>query len=80
MCLNGSVVPAVGVEELGKPSNFKCEKGCGIYGKHPLSCQEYKCVWLEGILPIEDRPDKLGVVFHVHADLWLDAAYRRKAT
>lgn len=69
---------AVGVNELGKPSNFKCEhqfeKGCKVYGKHPESCKTYKCIWLEGELDFADRPDQLGVVFHVHEDngFWLD--------
>lgn len=70
----------VGVNELGKPCNFRCEfqtkRGCWIYGKHPESCRTYKCIWLEGFLHTDDRPDLSKVVFHSHeenGDLWLDA-------
>jgi hypothetical protein len=58
----------VGVEELGKPYNCKCEhdngSGCAIYGKHPGSCKEFACFWAMGIfgdIP-ELRPDRLGVL------------------
>lgn len=77
---------AVGVNELGKPCNFRCEHqtegGCGIYGKHPESCRTYQCLWLEGILLFKDRPDVMGVVMHTHeedGDFWLDCHLLPKA-
>jgi hypothetical protein len=59
---------AIGVQELGKPFNrackHECDKGCDIYGKHPDSCQGYQCGWLSGCGEFQDRPDKIGAVFH----------------
>ncbi len=40
-----------------------CELGCRIYSQRPGSCRDYRCLWLEGHLGDEDRPDKLGVIF-----------------
>ncbi len=37
--------------------------GCGIHPRRPKECREFKCLWLEGKLPVGDRPDSLGVVF-----------------
>ena len=55
------------IEALEKPANTACQhlcaKGCGIYGKHPTRCVEFKCEWLVGRMPEEARPDKCGIVF-----------------
>ncbi len=56
-----------GVTELEKPHATSCDKlcakGCSIYGQHPPSCKEFKCLWLHGALEGADRPDRLGIVF-----------------
>lgn len=78
---------AISVEELGKPFNAHCEhecdKGCAIYGKHPLSCQGYECGWLLGFGKLEDRPDKIGAVLHHSVDdhgLWIQIHTLRELT
>jgi hypothetical protein len=66
-----------GIRELGKPYYTRCQHqtdtGCGIYGNHPKSCQDYSCLWnigyrmADGIAPgdIIERPDKSGVIFGI---------------
>jgi hypothetical protein len=56
------------VEELGKPAFTACDHacaggGCGRYDDRPASCRTFRCLWLDGHLSDEDRPDKLGVIF-----------------
>lgn len=41
-----------------------CDKGCGIYETRPGACSGYRCLWLEGCLPDEYQPIKIGVVVH----------------
>lgn len=36
--------------------------GCGIYDERPHICRSYRCLWLQGGLEEEDRPDRLGAV------------------
>lgn len=59
----------MGVEELNKPQEtwcIHCDKGsgCKIHEKenYPPSCKVYKCLWLQGIVPLEFRPDKVRAV------------------
>ena len=40
-----------------------CSRGCRIYLARPKSCREFACIWVQGGLPKEFRPDKIGVVF-----------------
>ena len=58
---------AHGIPELGKPAGVPCAYlrpgGCAIYESRPIVCQRYSCLWLQGYLGDEDRPDKLGVLF-----------------
>lgn len=55
------------VEELGKPVHVPCShvcaSGCAIYAQRPLSCRDFTCGWLRGVMRPEDRPDRVGVVF-----------------
>jgi hypothetical protein len=56
------------VESIDKPGFEKCphECGkCGIYETRPPECARFKCLWLEETLHVDDRPDKLGVMFFV---------------
>jgi len=58
-----------GVSELGKPYYRPCphltENGCGIYECRPASCRGFYCLWLDGVVPGDERwrPDNLGVIF-----------------
>ena len=55
------------IEELDKPGFSRCPNecnmGCKQYANRPGSCRDFTCLWLQGHLGKEDRPDKLGVVF-----------------
>lgn len=55
------------IEELAKPAFSKCAHdcggGCGVYESRPQSCRDFRCLWLDGHLEENDRPDKLGVIF-----------------
>lgn len=55
------------IAELEKPAGVWCKhcpgKGCSIYATRPTECRDYKCLWLDGVLPDECRPDTLHVVF-----------------
>jgi len=39
------------------------EAGCDIYEDRPDSCRGFRCLWLDGHLGEDDRPDRLGVIF-----------------
>lgn len=58
---------ALAVAELNKPRYQRCahlcEKGCGSYETRPGACRDYVCLWLQGFLDEQDRPDRLGVIF-----------------
>jgi hypothetical protein len=55
----------IGVQELHKrnytPCPHECEKGCAIYGDHPLSCKTFNCWWKVRLVAGE-RPDKSGII------------------
>jgi hypothetical protein len=60
----------LGVHELNKRNFTHCQHerrssagGCGIYKDRPLSCREFKCLWLQGQGGRKDRPDRVGIVF-----------------
>ncbi len=55
------------VDELKKLGGVACAAlapsgGCGIYAKRPQICRAYQCLWLQGKLDLDDRPDQLGAV------------------
>jgi hypothetical protein len=56
-----------GVEEIDKEPWVRCEhlveRGCSIYETRPKHCHGFYCLWQSGIGKMENRPDKLGVVF-----------------
>jgi len=60
------------VKELEKKVWVTChlckDNGCSIYGKHPKSCKEFECAYLQGGENIELRPDKCGVMFWKKSD------------
>lgn len=55
------------IEELDKPGfqtcDHVCGAGCAIYAERPACCRDFQCLWLQGHLGEDDRPDKLGVIF-----------------
>ncbi len=55
------------VDELRKRAGTACRhvvpgKGCAIHATRPPICRAYRCLWLQGGLEPEDRPDRLGAV------------------
>ncbi len=55
------------VDELSKPADTDCEYqraegGCAIHANRPPICRGYRCLWLQGGLGDDDRPDRLGAV------------------
>lgn len=51
---------------LQKAAGVRCqhlaEHGCGIYKRRPRPCREFLCLWAQGALLDEDRPDLVGAV------------------
>lgn len=56
------------MDELRKLGGVPCPElrtgppGCGIHATRPGICRRYRCLWLQGKLDEEDRPDRLGAV------------------
>jgi Fe-S-cluster containining protein len=57
------------VDELGKRAGEDCphqcgekggEKGCGVYETRPPICRNYQCLWRQGGLEDDERPDATG--------------------
>jgi Fe-S-cluster containining protein len=53
------------VDELAKPAGQDCrhqrgEQGCGIHAQRPAICRGYRCLWLQGGLEEDERPDRTG--------------------
>lgn len=60
---NGAVVTADGTVFGADIPGVK--KGCSIYDKRPKSCRDFKCMWLLGLVRMEERPDKTGILWSV---------------
>ncbi len=43
--------------------------GCGIYQDRPRICRSYRCLWLQGGLEEDDRPDRLGAVLDLVSEV-----------
>ena len=56
------------VDELRKLGGTPCPQlrndapGCGIHATRPSICRRYRCLWLQGGLEEDERPDRLGAV------------------
>ena len=55
------------VDELDKRAGMDCvhqrgEAGCAIHDSRPRVCRAYRCLWLQGGLEDEERPDQTGGV------------------
>ena len=53
------------VDELAKPAGRDCihqrgERGCSIHATRPPVCRGYRCLWLQGGLEDDERPDRTG--------------------
>ncbi len=53
------------VDELSKRAGDDCrhqqgERGCGIYTDRPTICRAYQCLWRQGGLEEDERPDETG--------------------
>lgn len=61
------------VDELRKLGGVPCAAlapggGCGIHARRPQICRAYRCLWLQGKLDLEDRPDRLGAVLDLTSE------------
>lgn len=57
----------LGVYELKKPHREYCShceinQGCKIYETRPQECIDYRCAWLDELIPEELKPNKTGVM------------------
>ena len=55
------------VDELAKPAGRDCahqrtEGGCAVHATRPPVCRGYHCLWLQGGLEDDERPDRTGGV------------------
>jgi Fe-S-cluster containining protein len=55
------------VDELEKPAGRDCRhqrgtNGCAIHATRPTICRSYRCLWLQGGLEDDERPDAIGGV------------------
>jgi Fe-S-cluster containining protein len=53
------------VDELGKRAGVDCvhqrgQAGCAIHAERPSICRAYECLWLQGGLEDDERPDRTG--------------------
>lgn len=61
------------IEALDKPAFQRCPNdcsgcagtggGCAVYDDRPQACRNFRCLWLDGHLADDQRPDQLGVMF-----------------
>lgn len=56
----------LGIPEIQKPAGqpcpHECPGGCSIYASRPKPCQDYECLWRQGLMGDEMRPDRSGIV------------------
>ncbi len=70
------------IADIVKPSWQKCPYDgggkCTIYGRHPVGCRRFNCLWLQSEVLGEDlRPDRCGVVFEVDREVKMVIATTR---
>jgi hypothetical protein len=61
------------VPELAKPADQWCRHarksaGCAIYETRPGICREFRCLWLQGLLPEECKPERAHAVVTTTTD------------
>lgn len=47
---------------------FLVKEKCAIYESRPDSCKNYQCAWSQGLLDIDMRPDKSGLLVSIEKD------------
>ena len=67
-CTACCVVPQIDTAEFKKAEGERCPNcvggGCAIYDARPGVCRTFNCAWKRiASMPLETRPDKLGVMF-----------------
>ena len=60
------------MDELQKPAGLDCahqraDGGCGIHETRPPICRAYHCLWLQGGLEDDERPDRTGGIVDLEA-------------
>lgn len=74
------------LKELQKPRDTWCAhcaigKGCTIYSERPQGCITFECMWKQGFMPVELKPDEAKVVFWQEAEnrvwMWVDQCIER---
>ncbi len=74
------------VDELQKLGGVPCRKlgppgqGCSIHETRPGICRRYRCLWLQGKLDEEDRPDRLGAILDLISEGGMPRLEIREAT
>lgn len=73
-CIACCVLPLIDTPELKKPEGVVCPhctgQGCGAYEARPQVCRTFNCAWKRiPSMPLETRPDKLGVMFTLERHL-----------
>jgi Fe-S-cluster containining protein len=61
------------VDELKKPAGADCrhqlgDRGCGIYPRRPEICRAYQCLWRQGGLEDDERPDATGGIVDLESN------------
>ena len=73
-CIACCVIPGIDTPGLVKPEGVMCPhctgRGCGVYGRRPDVCRTFHCAYRRiRSMPLETRPDKLGVMFTLERQL-----------
>ena len=70
----------------GNLQPFNGHGSCGVYKHRPTACRKFNCWWVQGHGPSDLRPDKSGVMAHMHKngtlvlqELWVRARFSQKA-
>lgn len=61
------------IPELSKKKDAWCQhahkdRGCDIYEERPASCREFDCLWLQGYIPVELKPNRVHAVVSLTLD------------
>lgn len=54
----------------GRPAHQPCDDlddfgRCARYGSRPETCSGFHCAWLAGLIPVDCRPDQVGVIIQI---------------
>jgi hypothetical protein len=73
-CVACCIAPLIDTPEFKKAEGVVCPNctgaGCAVYDTRPQVCRTFNCAWKRiPSLPLETRPDKLGVMFTLERNL-----------